>query len=413
MKSVVELYEEHINPSVARLYRLMGMASTAIKAEGSYVVDDQGRTFLDFLGNFGTVSLGHRHRRVVDAVISQLGVMGQTSRYLLDEPTARLAQMLAQLTPGDLQYCFFCNSGTEAVEAAIKLARLATGKSGLVGTINGFHGKTLGALSVSGREPFREPFEPLLPRVKHIPYGEVTALVHILEEDRDVAAFILEPLQGEGGVVVPPAGYLSEVREICDDYGVLLILDEVQTGMGRTGKWFACQEEEVVPDILCLAKALGGGIMPIGAILSRPSVWQPMLENPWIHTSTFGGSPLACAAAIAAIEVMMEENLAEQAREKGLRIMQRLQKLAERYPRVIADVRGRGLLIGIEFVKEGVGGVVIGRMVENQIIVGYTLNNPRVVRLEPPLNVADEDIDRVLDVLEAAVAEANEIIEEL
>ncbi|MTV47452.1 aminotransferase class III-fold pyridoxal phosphate-dependent enzyme [Heliobacillus mobilis] len=413
MKSVVELYEEHINPSIARLYRLMGMASTARKAEGSYVMDDQGRTFLDFLGNFGTVSLGHRHRRVVDAVISQLGVMGQTARYLLDEPTARLAQMLAQLTPGDLQYCFFCNSGTEAVEAAMKVARLSTGKSGLVGTINGFHGKTLGSLSLSGREPFREPFEPLLPRVKHIPYGEVTALVHILEEDRDVAAFILEPLQGEGGVVVPPAGYLSEVREICDDYGVLLILDEVQTGMGRTGKWFACQEEEVVPDILCLAKALGGGIMPIGAILSRPSVWQPMLENPWIHTSTFGGSPLACAAAIAAIEVMMEENLAGQAREKGLRIMQRLQKLAERYPQVIADVRGRGLLIGIEFVKEGVGGVVIGRMVENQIIVGYALNNPRVVRLEPPLNVADEDIDRVLDVLEAAVAEANEIIEEL
>ncbi|MZP28124.1 aminotransferase class III-fold pyridoxal phosphate-dependent enzyme [Heliobacterium undosum] len=413
MASVMEAYERHINPAAARLFRLMGMGSTAVRAEGCYVYDEQGREYIDFLGNFGVLSLGHRHPRIIASVLEQLNGLAQTARFLLDKPAASLAEALAGITPGDLQYCFFCNSGAEAVEAAIKIARLATGKSGFIATINGFHGKTFGALSVSGREPFRAPFLPLLPRVIHVPFGDAAAFEKALGEDPDIAAFIVEPVQGEGGVNVPPRGYLKEVEALCRQAGVLLIADEVQTGLGRTGRLFACDEEGVVPDLLCLAKALGGGVMPIGAVVGRPAVWEALSDHPWLHTSTFGGNPLACAAALAAIEVTIEEDLMGHARQKGDWLLSRLKELASRHERVIADVRGRGLLIGMELTKEGAGGWIISRMVEERIIVGYTLNNPRVIRLEPPLNVPREALERVFAVLERAVREAEEFVEDL
>ncbi|WP_041313637.1 aspartate aminotransferase family protein [Heliomicrobium modesticaldum] len=413
MATVMEAYENHINPAVARLFRLMGMGSTAVRAEGCFVYDEQGREYIDFLGNFGVLSLGHRHPRIIASILEQLNGLAQTSRFLLDKATASLAEALAGITPGDLQYCFFCNSGAEAVEAAIKIARLATGKSGFIATINGFHGKTFGALSVSGREPFRAPFLPLLPRVIHVPFGDAAALEEVMARDRHIAAFIVEPVQGEGGVIVPPRGYLKEVEALCRQAGVLLIADEVQTGLGRTGSLFACDEEGLVPDLLCLAKALGGGVMPIGAVVGRPALWAPLFDHPWLHTSTFGGNPLACAAALAAIEVTIEEDLMGQARQKGDWLLSRLKELASRHEQVIADVRGRGLLIGIELTKEGVGGFVIGRMMEERIIVGYTLNHPRVIRLEPPLNVPWEVLMQVYAVLEQVIQEAEAFVHDL
>lgn len=413
MNSVIQAYEQHVNPALARLFRFMGLGSTAVRAEGSYVYDEDGRAFLDFLGNFGVFSLGHRHPRVVEAVRAQLDSLPQTARYLLDRPVAQLAELLAAITPGDLQYSFFCNSGTEAVEAAIKLSRLATGKSGIISTVNSFHGKTLGSLSVSGRDLFREPCKPLVPDILHVYYGDVDAIERVLRDRDDIAAFIVEPIQGEGGIIVPSEGYLAKVQALCRQHEIVLIADEVQTGLGRTGYMFACESENVVPDILCLAKALGGGVMPIGAIVGRPQVWQPLIDNPWIHSSTFGGNPLACVAAAAAIQATLEEDLPRQAKEKGEFLLNQLKNLAKEYPRVIAEARGRGLLIGLEFIREGVGGLVISRMVEQQIIVGYALNNPGVIRLEPPLNVAQEDMEKVLAVLADAVAEADQIIEEL
>ncbi|QGG47753.1 aspartate aminotransferase family protein [Heliorestis convoluta] len=397
MSSLLLQYEKNINPSMARIFRFMGLGTEAVRAEGSYVYDDQGNCYLDFLGNFGVFNLGHRHPRVLEAVRQQLEKLPQTTRYLVDRPTAELAALLAEVTPGDLQYSFFCNSGAEAVEGAIKLARLSTGKKGIISTFNSFHGKTMGALTVSGRELFRKPCEPLLPQVEHIAFGDIDALKKVIANHSDWAALVLEPIQGEGGVQVPPKGYLRQVEDICRNEGILLILDEVQTGLGRSGYFFVCEKEEVVPDILCLAKALGGGVMPIGAIVGRPTVWEPFLENPFIHTSTFGGNPLACAAALATIKVIIEEELVQQSREKGNKALTYLQQVAANHADVIVEVRGQGLLIGIELAHEGMGGYMINRMVEEKIIVGYTLNNSRVIRLEPPLNIAMEDLERALD----------------
>ncbi|KAB2954710.1 aminotransferase class III-fold pyridoxal phosphate-dependent enzyme [Heliorestis acidaminivorans] len=390
----------------------MGLGTEAIHAEGAYVYDNEGNAYLDFLGNFGVFNLGHCHPHVIEAVKKQLEKMPQTTRYLLDGPAGELAELLAQKTPGDLHYSFFCNSGTEAVEGAIKLARLSTGKKGLVSTFNSFHGKTFGALSVSGRELFRQPCTPLLPEVEHIPFGDIRALEQVVAEKKDLAAFIIEPIQGEGGVQLPPEGYLQQVQEICRNEGILLLLDEVQTGMGRTGYLFACERESVVPDILCLAKALGGGVMPIGAVIGRPSVWEAFIENPFIHTSTFGGNPLACTAAIATFEVIEKERLVEKSREKGAKAIAFLQNLSLEYPEVLKEARGQGLLIGLELAQDGMGGYIIKRMVDEKVIVGYTLNNSSVIRLEPPLNIAEEELDKVLCLTEKFIKEIAENLED-
>jgi putrescine aminotransferase len=231
--------------------------------------------------------------------------------------------------------------------------------------------------------------------------------------DDDTAAVIIEPLQGEGGIIVPPPGYLAQVRQLCDQTGTLLIVDEVQTGLGRTGAMFAVDHYDVVPDIMTLAKALGGGVMPIGAFIARPHLWEQYVTSPFLHTSTFGGNPLACAAGIATIQVIQEESLAEKAAVQGHYFLEKLTELATAYPAVIKEVRGKGLFIGLELTKEGVGGLFMAELIENGILVAYTLNNPKVIRIEPPLIISRELIDKVLRVIETTVCKANAIIEDL
>lgn len=356
-------------------------------------------------------SAGHCHPAIIAAVKEQLDRMPMSTKILLNKPMADLAELLAKITPGDLQYSFFCNSGTEAVEAAIKLAKLATKKHGIISTQGAFHGKSLGALSATGRELFRTPFYPLLSGFSHVPYGDSEAMHAAINED--TAAIIVEPVQGEGGVIVPPYGYMKRLREICDQHNILLIVDEVQTGLGRTGKMFAVEHEDVVPDILCLAKALGGGVMPIGAIVARPSLWSGFIDAPFLHTSTFGGGPLACAAAIAAIKVTIDEDLPLRAQQQGERFMRGLRIYQEDYPEIIAEVRGQGLLIGIEFVDAGYAGLAISEFVNNKIIAAYTLNNPKVIRIEPPLVITDEEIDYALSVMGKIFRAAKELIDEV
>jgi putrescine aminotransferase len=310
-----------------------------------------------------------------------------------------------------LQYSFLCNSGTEAVEGALKLARVHTGRSEFVAATDAFHGKTLGALSVTGRAVFREPFMPLLSEVTHVPFGDIHQMTEAVSAR--TAAVIVEPIQGEGGIIVPPDDYLSKLRELCDKEGALLILDEVQTGLGRTGRMFACEHYGVVPDIMTIAKALGGGVMPIGAFIARPKIWDKYSISPFLHTSTFGGGPLACAAAKAAIEVIISENLAERAAESGAYLQEKLQDLAQSYPAVIADIRGKGLMLGVELTKEGVGGFLMAELISRGILAAYTLNNPLVIRIEPPLNISRQSLDKVLQSFAAAVSMAQDIIDDL
>lgn len=400
----------YVNDGLARLYRFMGITGIEWENSGAIVRDIFGKEYIDCAG-YGVFIHGHRHPRVVEAVKRQLAKFPLSNRTLPSKPVADLGRLLAEVTPGRLQYTFFCHSGTEAVEGALKMARAYTGRKNFVSAIGGFHGKSLGSLSVSGRELYREPFQPLLPGVTHVPFGDAAAMEEAVDEN--TAAVILEPIQGEGGVIIPPDDYLPKVREICTQKGALLILDEVQTGLGRTGKMFACEHWNVVPDIMCLSKALGGGVMPIGAIVTTPEIFEPFNANPFLHSSTSGGNPLACAAGYAAIRALLDEGLIERAAKLGEYVLKRLKALKEQYPRVIADVRGKGLLLGIEFVNDGCGGYIISSMLDRGVIVLHSLNMHKVIRMMPPAVISDEQLETALEAFAESVALVNEVVDEI
>lgn len=407
----IDKYEKYVNPAVAKLFRFMGLSTIEWQASGYMVQDIEGKEYIDCLGGYGVFSLGHRHPKVVEAVKQQLDKMPLSSKVLFDKPMADLSALLAEITPGDLQYSFIVNSGTEAVEGALKLARIYTEKTKIVSTINAFHGKTFGSLSATGRDLFRDPFKPLMEGFMHVPFGSIADMEKAVDDE--TAAVILEPIQGEGGIIVPPEDYLSAVRRICDKHKALLICDEVQTGLGRTGKIFAVDHYGVVPDILTTAKALGGGVMPIGAFTARKHLWDKYITSPFLHTTTFGGNPLACAAAVAAIHVLQEEGLPENAANVGGYFLERLSEVQQRYPDVIKEVRGKGLMIGIEVTKEGIGGYFMAELISKGILVAYTLNNPKVIRIEPPLIIDKKVVDTVVAVIDAATEQANDMLEDL
>jgi putrescine aminotransferase len=400
-----ENYREYVNPPLARVMKLSG-SPVEVSAEGVTIVDHNGKSYLDFAGGYGVFTLGYRHPRVIAAVRAQLDAMALSGRTMFNPLLGRLAKRLAELTPGDLKISFFANSGTEAVEGALKLARAATKRTKFVGTEGAFHGKTFGSLSVSGREAFRAPFAPLLADVVHAPFGDLAALAALVD---DAAAVIVEPVQGEGGVNVPPPEYLRGVRELCDRSGAVFIADEVQTGLGRCGALFACDLAGVVPDVMTLAKGLSGGVMPIGAYVARPGVWNAAYaKDPLLHTSTFGGNPLACAAALAALDVLVEDDLAANARARGAELLAGARAIAARYQDVISDVRGVGLLVGVELRNEGYGGTIIPELLKRGVTAAWTLNQQRVIRLEPPLIVDATQIATALRAFDEAVAVAVE-----
>ena len=404
-------YENFVNPAMAKLFRFMGLSTVEWGADGSIIRDIDGKEYIDCLGGYGVFSVGHRHPLVVEAVKKQLDIMPLSSKVLFNKPMADLSALLAEITPGELQYSFIGNSGTEAVEGALKLARIHTGRTNIISTINSFHGKTFGALSATGRDLFRDPFTPLLKGFEHVPFNDIEAMKQRINSE--TAAVILEPIQGEGGIIVPGDEYLPAVRKLCDENGALLICDEVQTGLGRTGKMFAVDHYNVVPDIITTAKALGGGVMPIGAFTATEKVWEKFVTSPFIHTSTFGGNPLACVAAIAAIGVLKDEQLVERAATNGAYFIDKLTQLQQAFPDVIQEVRGKGLIIGIELTKEGIGGLLMSEMINKGILVAYTLNNPKVIRIEPPLVISKELIDIVVKALTETIEMAHDMIEDL
>jgi len=413
VRESVEGFRDNVNPGFLEYRKSVSTDYTAVewKDSGVHFTDIYGKDFIDCLGGYGIYNVGHRHPKVMAAVMNQLKRQALHSQELLDPLRAMLAKLVAMITPGDLQYSFFVNSGTESVEGALKLARLHSKRSGFIATIGAFHGKSLGSLSATSKYVFRKPFLPLIPGFRHVPYGDANAMekeiVSAEYSGEDIAAVILEPIQGEGGVIIPPDSYFPQVREICDCYGVLLIADEVQTGMGRTGKMFGIEYYGVVPDIMCLAKSFGGGVMPIGAFVSTKEIWEEMTPNPFIHTTTFGGNPIACAAAIAAINVVLEERLPEQAAEKGNYFIPRLLDLMSKYKNICAEGRGRGLLIGMEFTSNEAGYEVAKGLFEHGVLVAGTLINAKTIRIEPPLTITKAELDKVLEVLGKVFAEVS------
>jgi acetylornithine/N-succinyldiaminopimelate aminotransferase len=367
-----------------------------VEGKGAVVRDSEGREYIDCFAGLAVVNTGHCHPKVVEAICDQAKKIMHTSNIYRILPQEELAELLFKVSGG--YKSFFCNSGAEANEAAIKLVRKHTKKAGIIVAKNSFHGRTVAALSATGQEKYRKDFQPLLKEFVHVDYGDLEALEAAITEK--TAAVMLEPIQGEGGVVVPPEGYLEGVREICDRESLLLIFDEVQTGFGRTGSMFAWQGFGVEPDIFTVAKALGGGF-PVGAMLARPEVMDAFV--PGDHASTFGGNHLACAAGKAALEAIIEEDLVERSRDMGEYFMRALEGLKARYG-IVKEVRGRGLMLGMELTIPGQGIVEAAR--EQGVLINCT--HDTVLRFLPPLVIDKEQIDAVVAVLDGLLAEAGD-----
>lgn len=423
----VHPFAEFVNPHLAELLERLRMDKRFVRGEGAWLWDHEGRRYLDFIANYGALPFGYNPPEIWQA-LREVHERREPSfvqpSYL--EAAGELAERLVELAPEGLRYVTFTNSGAEAVEAAIKMCRSATGRRRILAAHNGFHGKTLGALSATGRPAYQEPFGAPVEGFDFVPYGDVEALRQALEaRGEEYAALILEPIQGEGGIVVPPPGYLRAARELTARHGVLLVLDEIQTGLGRTGRLFACEEEGVVPDVMTLAKALGGGLVPIGACLASEAAYNEAFALK--HSSTFAGGALACRAGLAALELLTRDGgaLLEHVRQRGRQLMEGLRALANRYPQVIREVRGRGLMLGIDFHLERSAfpacgpGTLLPVMSEQELLtpvvasflldvegvrVAPTLNGQSVIRIEPPLVVTEEQCRYALEAIERVVA---------
>ena len=441
-KRAADCHRRHMNAPLSAFTNQAGIARTFVRGEGTWLYDAEGQRYLDLVAGYGAVNLGHNHPAVVDAVRSALASYppGFTPSAVNPYATA-LAEELVSLTPAGLGNVFFTNSGTESTEAALKLARASTGRFGMLSCFGSFHGKTLGSLSVTAKTELQQLFQPLIPGCEAVPYGDVEALERELLT-RKYAAFIVEPIQGEAGVNVPPAGYLKRAEELCRQTGTLLIVDEVQTGFGRTGKLFACEHEGVTPDVLTLAKSLGGGMMPIGAMISRRDVWDRAygtVQTCLMHTSTFAGGSLPCAAALAAARTVVRDDLSGRAAELGRRMLSGLQDFTSRY-KCVEQVRGQGLMVGIEFRRwpqtavnhwksldetglsqymiRGYDGMVAALhtlqamyilMHRFGIYTQSTRTNPQVLRIQPPLVISEAEVDRFIDALGQTCREVDHI----
>ena len=379
--TLIEAEAKYIQPTYTRQPILITRGS------GARVWDAEGREHIDCIAGVAVNVCGHCHPKVVEAIRTQAETLIHTSNLYYTEPQIKLAEELADLT--GLDRIFFCNSGTEAVEAAMKLARRSTGKTDFIAAENSFHGRTLGALSLTHTEKYRKPFEPLIPGVTFVKYDDAEAVSEAITPD--TAAVVLEAVQGEGGIHIASPEYLREVREICDSKDVLLILDEVQTGFGRTGTWFAYEHYGIKPDIMTMAKALGSGF-PIGAMASR----EDLLFGRGEHGATFAGSPLACAAAAATISVIRDEGLVERSRTLGAHLLKGLQSIESLAGNKVQEVRGIGLMVGIDF-ETGCGDLV-NMARERGVLLNCTANT--VLRFLPPLVITESDLDRVMAVVE-------------
>jgi putrescine aminotransferase len=404
----VESYEQYYNRGFIGYRKSVTeagqFAALEWSGEGSTLLDLLGREYIDCLGGFGIFSAGVNHPKIVKAVTDQMQRMALNSQELLEPWRAALARVLAEVTPGNLQNSFFINNGTDAIEGAIKLTRLYTKRHTFISAIGGFHGKSMGSLSLMGKASFREPFEPGLQDVRFIPYGDAEALESEFRRCEAVgvriAGVVLEPVQGEAGGVVPPPEFFPRARELCTRYGALLIADEIQTGMGRTGKLWGVDHWNVVPDIMCVGKSIGGGVMPLSAFISTAEIWEVMVPNPIIHSTTFGGNPLACAAGLAAIQVTLEEDLPGQAAMKGEFLLRELACLRDKYPGVLKAAQGKGLLIGMEFPGQEIGWKVASGLFKRGVLVAGTYSKAQVIRIEPALGISVDLLREMLNRLE-------------
>ncbi|QOX62294.1 aminotransferase class III-fold pyridoxal phosphate-dependent enzyme [Anoxybacterium hadale] len=403
-------FDNHINPGFLEYRKSAGADDMAMEwmASGDTFVDLHGNTYIDCLGGFGAFNCGHRHPKVVETVKNQLDKQPLSSAELIDANRSLLARILADVTPGELQYTFFTSSGTEAVECGLKMATLATGRHYYIAFKGDFHGKTMGALSLTSKEHFRGPFLPLLQGVRHAPFGDLdylTKLLDIMEFTGELpAAIIYEPIQGEGGVQIPPDDFIPGIRALCDKYDIMMVADEVQAGMGRTGYLFATDYSKVAPDILCLGKSISGSVVPLSACVCTERAFRGMFPDPLLHSTTTGGNPLATAAGIAAFHVILSEDLCGKAQKSGAIFMEELEKLHQKYPELLTAYRGRGLMIAMEFCDGDLGYEVVYEAFNRRLLLSGSLINAKTIRIEPPLNITEEHVRKALEILDESMA---------
>jgi putrescine aminotransferase len=397
---ILGLYRAHLSKGRATLAELFG-SHMEVASSGNWLTTSDGERFLN-AGGYGVFIMGARHPIVMEAVQRQLDTHPVATRILLEPTVARAAEALVSVMPPGLDRVHFALSGAEAVETGLKLAR-AGGRKRTVSMGGGYHGKTLGALSATAKEVYQKPFRPLIPDVTHLPYGDADALEAELRAHPGEVCVILEPVQGEGGVIIPPRGYLKRVEELVREYDGFLILDEVQSGMGRLGEWWGADIEGVIPDVLLAGKALGGGVVPVSAAIATRKAFRPFDKDPYVHTATFSGQPLLMAAVQGAIRAVKEERLVTKAMDLGARLLPAIAEIAHRnIPGLVVDVRGRGLLIGVELAEPGLAGELLIELFNHGVVANHSMNGSSVVRFTPPATLTALDVEFLLDSFDKA-----------
>ena len=390
MADLRELFRRHVCQTSP-----MPMGLEIVAAHGARLTTAEGEDYLDLLAGIGVVNIGHGRREIVEAIEHQAKKYLHAMVYgeMILEPQVEYARELCRVLPGPIDCVYFTNSGTEAVEGALKTARKYTGRPRILSFEGCYHGDTMGALSLQSDPRYRKPYEPLLPAVQSLPWNTMEALDAV---DRETAAVIIEPIQGEGGVRIPDDDFMLSLRRRCSQTGALLIMDEVMTGFARTGRMFACEHWNVVPDLLVMAKAVGGGL-PLGAFAGPRRIMSTLSDNPPLaHVTTFGGHPLSCASGLASLKIIVQEDLCRRAALTGENLLKGLRELQTRHP-CIREVRGKGCLLAIEFHRSADCRAFVSRCMERKLITGWTLFRDDVVRLAPPLILTDEDIDLILE----------------
>ena len=398
--NLFESYGRLINPTYPSFLNKLGLNNVAVKAEGATITDSQGNTYIDCVGGYGLFNLGHNNPDIIESLTEQLKEQQLLTRPLISEIQVRLAECIEKITPGELSCSFILNSGSEAIDCAIKLVRLHKGKKTIITAQKSFHGHTFGALTASGIPSFKRAFQPLLPGFISVPFGDIEALKQSITAD--TGAVLIEPIQHEAGVLLPPDGYLQEVRKLCDEHGLIFVLDEIKTGFGKTGRLFACEHYNVVPDILVLGKSLGGGLIPAGAVIAKNHLWKRFGLSFSMSASSYAGNVLACRAGLSTIRYIQESNLLADCAEKGKMLLRSLRDCVNEYPSILQSVEGLGLLIGIETKSGKIALGLAKEMIRQGIIMVPAFGNSSVLMVEPPLVISFQQIRTVVDSFSAA-----------
>lgn len=399
-EALFESYGALINPTYPGFLKRLGLNRVAVKADGATIIDSEGKAYIDCIGGYGLFNLGHNHPEIIQALKAQLNKKDLFTKPFITEVQVRLAEKLAEITPARITCSFVCNSGSEAIDSAMKLVRLYKGKKEIITALNSFHGYTFGALSASGIPSFKRIFEPMVPGIIHVPFGDIRALEDAISSN--TAAVMLEPIQHEAGLLLPPEDYFHQVRAICDEKDIIFILDEIKTGCGKTGKMFAFEHSGVVPDILVLGKSLGGGLMPIGALVARKEFWRKFGLSFSMSASSFAGNALSSCAALTTIQILQKEHFMDDCEKKGHILLNKLKDYLEAYPEIIKAVNGLGLLIGVETLQPQKAMGMAREMIQQNVLAVPAFGNPSVLMLEPPLIISFDQIQKVLNAFKNA-----------